>query len=48
MQDELPDNFATLMWASEIIITAIVFIGVYFIFKPLAKKNKIENKENND
>ena len=45
MQDQLPDNFATLMWASEIVITAIVFIGVYFIFKPIAKKKDLENKD---
>lgn len=30
---------------SEIVITAIIFIGVYFIFKPLAKKKDQENKD---
>ena len=45
MQDELPEHFVTLMWASEIVITAIVFIGVYFIFKPLLKKKDEEKKD---
>ena len=45
MQDELPNNFVTLMWASEIIITAIVFIGVYFIFRPIVKKKDSEKED---
>jgi hypothetical protein len=35
------------MIISEIVITAIAFIGAYYIFKPILDKNK-KAKENQD
>jgi hypothetical protein len=45
MQEELPSNFLKLLIASEIIIPVIVFVGAYFIFKPVFGKKKQENKD---
>lgn len=33
-------NFTIFMILSEIVITAIAFIGAYYIFKPIINKNK--------
>lgn len=39
----LADNsssFKTLLIASEILIPVIIFVGAYFIFRPMIKRNK--------
>ena len=40
MEEEPSLTFKVLLIASEIIIPLIVFIGVYYIFKPVFGKNK--------
>lgn len=40
----MPEGYGWLFIASEIVITLIVFIGVYYIFKPVFKK-EAEKKE---
>ena len=45
MQEDAPNNFTTLLILSEIFIPLIVFIGVYFIFKPVFGKKKKDEEE---
>ena len=42
---ELPENYKLLWVVSQIVITAIVFVGVYYIFKPIFNKKKKSDKE---
>lgn len=45
MAEEPSNTFKILLIASEIIIPLIVFIGVYFIFKPVfGKKTKKDDQ----
>lgn len=48
--EEAPKNYELLFWASEIIIPIIIFIGVYYIFKPVfgKKKGKDQDKVKED
>ncbi len=45
MGEHAPENFTTLLILSEILIPLIVFIGVYFIFKPVFEKDKKKPKK---
>ncbi len=44
MEQEPTQTFRILMIASEILVPLIVFIGVYFIFKPVFGNKKEEDK----
>jgi hypothetical protein len=47
IEQEPSQTFKILLIASEILIPLIVFIGVYFIFKPVfGKKKDKEDKKN--
>jgi hypothetical protein len=48
MSEELPNNFLKILIASEILIPAIIFIGAYFIFKPVFGNKKKDDTEDND
>ncbi|MCB9261556.1 MAG: hypothetical protein H6607_04210 [Flavobacteriales bacterium] len=39
-------NFKILLIVSEIVIPLIVFVGAYYIFKPLIDKNKNQKNDN--
>ena len=41
----LPDNYGLLFIISEIVVTAIIFIGVYYIFKPMFENKKKEDSK---
>lgn len=41
--EEPSSTFTWLLVASEVLIPLIVFIGVYFIFKPVFKNKKKDN-----
>lgn len=45
---ELPENYKLLWIVSQIVVTGIVFVGVYFIFKPLFNKKKDNDAEDKD
>lgn len=42
---ELPENYKLLWVVSQIVVTSIIFIGVYFIFKPIFNKKKDSDKD---
>lgn len=46
--EESNQTFTVLLIASEIIIPLIVFVGMYFIFKPVFGKKKESEKSQND
>jgi hypothetical protein len=48
MSEELPNNFLKILIASEILIPAIIFVGAYFIFKPIFGKKKEEEIDKNE
>jgi len=42
LPNSAPDSSFSFWFISQIIVTAIIFIGVYFILKPMMKKKKDE------
>lgn len=46
LPNSAPESSFSFWFISQIVITAIIFTGVYFILKPvLGKKNKDEEKD---
>jgi hypothetical protein len=48
LPNSAPDSGIGLWIASQVIITLIVFVGVYYIFKPIFGKKPENNDEIND
>lgn len=46
MFEDSESRFLALMIASEVVITAIAFIGAYYIFKPLLKPKDMDELGN--